>query len=209
MTDLAQKKPLNEMLNEWWNLKGDSYDQLQGRAIPAEIVGVDPTNTIATVKFNIVDDVATFPQVTCAIATSEWLVAPLLAGTKGFVVSAQLYLGGVTGLGDGQATLDQLPNMSTMVFIPLGNVDFNEVPDPEMTWIRGPKGIILQDKDGTAILEIEKDKGITINAALGGNTIKANLVEAADDAEAKSKGIPFSGFYYDPDGYVRFQRIPD
>jgi hypothetical protein len=48
-----------------------------------------------------------------------------------------------------------------------------------------------------------------IDAPLGGNIFGANLIEASDDNDAKTKGIPHNGFYYDNDGKVCLQRIPD
>lgn len=204
--DNVQKRPLVTTLNDWEDDKNQSVQDLLGRSIPAEVVSVDATGTIVTVKFNVLDDVVQFPQVECAVVTNEYTRAPIRAGTQGMVVTSQLYLGGVTGLGGGNATLDQLPNMSSLAFIPLGNTGFQDTDDPNWYVLYGPEGVLIRTEDGTTSLLLKKDGGVMVEAPLGHNILGANLVEAVDDPDARGKGIPTYGFYHTPDGTVKMVR---
>jgi len=207
--DNVQKRPLLGALNEWGDRQTFAQQSLLGKALPATVKSVDETGTIVTITFQVLDDVVKLPEITCSLVTTEYNRPPIQPGTKGLAIPAQVYLGAMSGLGDGQATFDQQPNLTNLVFLPMGNANYGPNDNQQMYLLYGPNGVILRDAEGTAILEVQKDGGIVINAALGGNIIKANLVEANDDADAKGKGIPFSGFYRDPDGVIHFQRIPD
>lgn len=208
MADNAQKTPLVESLNRFVDDKQASHEQLMGKRLPASVVSIDETGTIVTVKFEIQSDVITIPNVTCPLAGTEWTRLPIQAGTKGYVVPADLYMGGMSGLGGGVASFDQLPNLSNAVFLPVGNAEFEDTDDPNWHVIIGPDGVLLRTQDSTVSLLLTKDGGIELNGPLGQNLLKGNWTEATDDADAKSKGIPLDGVYKDPDGYLRWQRIP-
>lgn len=209
MSDNAQKTPLVDSLNKFVDAKSKDFDQLLGKRIPASLVSIDETGTIATVKFEIESDVVTIPNVTCPIAGSEWTRVPYQPGTKGYVVPADYYMGGMSGLGGGTATFSQLPNLSNAVFVPVGNADLESTDNPNWHIIIGPDGAMLRTQDGSVSLLLTKDGGVAIEAPLGGNILKATWTEATDDADAKGKGIPFDGVYKDAAGYLRWQRIPD
>lgn len=214
MPDNAQKTPLVRSLETWWGDKGESHDALQGRFAPASVVSLSGgTQTIVTAKIEILDDTITFPYVVCPLVGPEYIRFPIRAGTKGLVISSEYYLGAMTGLGSGQARIEKQSNLSTLSFLPLGNVGFEDVIDPNSVEIygEGDGGVILRSNDGNVELRLRKGGkgGVMVTGELGKNILGANLIEAADDAAAKAQGIPFNGFYYDPDGFVHLQRIPD
>src|SRR5215467_1008579 len=75
---------------------------LQGKAIPVSITEIDSTHTIVKVKFEVETDY-TLPIVQCPVIGPEYVRLPLKVGDKGYVTSADYYLGGMTGLGGGTA----------------------------------------------------------------------------------------------------------
>jgi hypothetical protein len=209
MSGNAQKTPFVKSLNDFVEEKGRVANQLLGKAFPASVVSVDETNTIVTIKFEMQSDIFTLPQVTCPVFGPRYIRYPLQPGDKGLVLPSDFYLGGMSGLGGGTAQFEQQSNLSNLVFFPIGNTDFEPVDDPTLVDINGPEGVALYDDEETVIVILKKNKGVEINAALGGNTLKANWVEASSDAEAKSFGIPYNGLYKHPDGSMKWQRIPD
>jgi hypothetical protein len=57
------------------------------------------------VKFELGAIPFTLPRVRMPVLTSEYIRAPLAVGCRGFVIPADAYLGGMSGLGGGTATL--------------------------------------------------------------------------------------------------------
>jgi hypothetical protein len=214
----SQKTPfmssMQSMVDEAQNIAED----IQGKVWPASVLSVDGTNTIVTVQIEIQDDVITFPDVTCPMIGTEWIRYPIKKGTKGIVLSADLYIGAMSGLGGGQATLsDERGNLSMMVFIPIGNTAFTETnffgdTDIDSLTLYSPNGIILSTADGETSLTLsdgskgaqggEKVGGVMISAPLGANCLGANLVLATSEADARAKGVPTFGFYYEAGGAV-------
>lgn len=210
----AQKTPLQESLNRFFDSKDQDARTLGPKAIPCSVVSIDSSGTVVTVKFEVQDDVITYPNMKMAVFGPRFIRYPLRAGgddaTKGFAVPSDYYMGGVTGLGGGVANLTQQPNLSTLVFFPTGNAGNNETPFPDKTVIEGPQGVYLRTDDEETSLDLGYEKGgISIDAPLGGNMLKGNWTEASSDGEARDKGIPYLGLYADPDGTIKWQRIPD
>lgn len=203
-----QKTSLVQNLNRFVDVKTDDFNQLLGKRIPASVVSVDDTGTIVTIKFEIQSDVLTIPNLTCPLATTQWQRVPMPAGTRGYVVPADYYMGGMSDLGGGVATFDQQPNLSNSVFVPVGSAELDPTDDPNWQVLIGPEGVLLRTEDSTVSVLLTKDGGVIVNAPLGGNQFKVDgLVVANDDTDAKSKGIPKFGFYQDPDGVVHCQRL--
>lgn len=189
MADNAQKTPLSISLNRHTSQRIDSNQQGLPKSFPASVVSVDETGTIVTIQFELKSDVFTPPQVQCALATDEWSRPPITKGTKGYVVPADVYLGGVTGLGGGTATYDKQANLSTLVFHPLGNTEFDKLYAPDKYVLLGPNGVIIRDKAGAAV--------VNIGPVSGGakNVIQTALINATSDADAQAKGVPLNGWY--------------
>lgn len=186
--DNVQKLPLSATLESFFNRKNDVATALEGKALPATVKEVDETGTIVTVNFEVTDPVVTFPEVRCALATTEWQRAPIKVGTKGMVTSSQAYMGEMTGLGDGVATLDQLPNLSNLIFIPCGNTEYQPTDNRLQHLIYGPDGVILRDEQSRCVFNLTPNgiiitlngqqymsfNGDGITLTYGGNTITLN-----------------------------------
>jgi hypothetical protein len=142
MSDNSQKTPLSNTLNEFARRKAADAIQQTGRSLPATVVSAK--GSIVTVKFEITNTVFTLPNVTIPLFGPEYIRYPIQTGDKGFVVAADAYLGGMSGLGGGTADLTQLANLAALVFFPIGNTSFFAV-DPQAVVIYGPNGVVIRD----------------------------------------------------------------
>lgn len=183
----SQRTPIVDGLNRFVNDKIEDWSQLLGKSLPASAMAVDPSGTIVTVNFEI-ETGLTIPIVQCPIGFPEWVRWPIQKGDPGFVTAVDLYMGGMSGLGDGVAELTQQPNLSTLVWFPCGNFKLPATDDPQKVVIYGPTGVILRDKNKACVFTLTPD-GITITLngqpymsfdvngitwTYGGNTISMN-----------------------------------
>jgi len=157
----AQKTPFVSTQTRFAEERIGSAWQLLTKAPPASIVSMDSTNTIATVALEI-DSIYTFPPITCPVFGPQFIRYPLGKGVKGVLLSGDYYLGGVSGLGDGRATLGKVANLSSCVFFPIGNASFSPVEDKEKTIVYGNDGVILRDKDNKISFTIDANRGLQV-----------------------------------------------
>lgn len=187
----AQKTPLARSLNRFFDHKQDVVDGVANKFYPASVLSVDPTGTIVTIQMEIDDEVLTYPDVTCPMFGPENIRYPLVKGVKGIAISADIYMGGMSGLGDGQATLTPRGNLSTMVFIPCGNTNFDPTDDPDKVVIYGKKGTVFRTTDKKTVI----NAGPVPNGGDANVLQLSTLVSAANDADAASKKVPVNGLY--------------
>lgn len=167
MADSFLKQPLGQNLNDLSTKRAEDAIQLLGKALPATIVAVNKAGTIVTVKFELGAIPFTLPRVRMPVLTSEYIRAPLAIGCRGFVIPADAYLGGMSGLGGGTADLTQQSNLGALVFAPIGNMDFQNVGATVVT-LYGPGGVTIRDSTGACKIELTPS-GITITLPGGGN----------------------------------------
>lgn len=147
--------------------------QATGKALPCSVTTV-VSSGIVTVKFEVQSGF-TLPLVTCPKAGTEWMRYPTQVGDKGFVTTADAYLGGMSGLGGGVANLTQRGNLTALVFVPLGNTAWQAVNNNSVT-LYGPDGVVLRDQGSACVLTLAPS-GITINLpATGEMVINGNVV---------------------------------
>jgi hypothetical protein len=210
----AQKTPMVLGLNRWASDKINTAMQVLGKSLPASVVSVDGTGTIVTVKFEMESDFFTLPQVQCPVATTQYNRPPLQQGDPGIVIPCDYYIGGISGLGGGVANFEKQPNLSTLVFLPIGSTNFTTFTDtdPQDTngtyFLTGPDGVILMTSDQTTSMALQKNGGVMVNAPLGHNIFGANLVTCLNEPDAKAKGIPQYGFWVDSSGVVHMVLTP-
>ncbi len=144
-----QKIPLDEALMGTGRGIVDQYHQLIGKAMPASVTKVEKNQTIVRVKIEIQSDF-TFPEITCAVVGQQYIRFPIQEGAKGLIVPSDYYLGAMTGMGSGVATLGREPNLTTMVWMPLGNKKLDDVPDEDSkkTVLYGEEGVVIQTQSG-------------------------------------------------------------
>jgi hypothetical protein len=150
-----QKTPLAFSLEIAAQRKVQDAIALTGRSLPAQVVSVDGTGTIVTVKLLVQTNLFTLPNVQCPVATSQFARAPIGPGVQGVVWSMDTYIGGVSGLGGGNADLSLPGNLSALIFIPVGNTGFSPTDDPNAYVLYGPDGVILRDSQSLIKLRLQ------------------------------------------------------
>ena len=162
----AQKTPFARSFNEAAAKRVANAIQLLGKALPAEVVKVDPTvgGAIVTVKFPITSPF-TLPQVRMPAAMSEYTRLPLQAatddtpGTKGVCFPADTFIGLTSGLAAGAApTLVQPGNLAALVFFPIGNANWTAPDDPNALVLYGEPDVIIKEKGGACSITVRHDK---------------------------------------------------
>lgn len=145
------KTPLAKTLSSFAEKKINDAFQLTGKGLPCSVVSV--SGAIVTVKFEVQNIPFTLPQVTIPLFGPEYVRYPIQKGDKGAVVPFDAYLGGMSGLGGGVADLTQRANLSSLVFLPVGNKLWTSV-DPNAVTIYGPNGVVLRDTGSDSIITL-------------------------------------------------------
>lgn len=186
----VQKYPLIKSLNQFTQDKFETANDVLSKSAPATVKSVDKSGTIVTVDIAI-KSLFTIPSITMPVATTKYVRNPIQPGDPGVVVSSDFYLGGVSGLGGGQADLTQQANLATLVFIPIGNTGNDQVIDPNAVQIQGFKdsGVILLSGDKNVKLVLDKD-GITVTI---GDQQVLKLTKDEFDVTVNSRSINIGG----------------
>jgi hypothetical protein len=111
--------------------------------------------------------------VSCKVIDRARCWLPIRVGDQGVTMTADVYLGGISGLGGGAAGLSRPGNLTALIFQPVANAAW--LPpggDPNMRVIQGPDGVQIQDLAGKVIGTFSKSNGITLS--FGGNSIVIN-----------------------------------
>lgn len=184
MAGNVQKTPLVSTLNRFAEGKADDANQILGKSLPCSVVTV-VSSGVVVVKFEVQSSAlgATLPNVMVPVAGSEYVRLPLQVGDKGMCVTADAYLGGVSGLGGGVAGLVQQGNLAALAFAPLGNKSWAPTPSPTAVVLYGVKGggvTLLSDITGQTVKIVLTSTGIAItgNVTLNGNLAVTGQVTA-------------------------------
>jgi hypothetical protein len=165
MANNAQTTPFARGIVNYTRSEIDAQIQQLGQALPVSVTAVN--NGMVTVNFELNGPI-TFPQIEVPQAISRYARPPTQVGDKGFVISADAYLDGMTGLGTGTATYNQLPpNLSALVFFPLANTSFPTV-DPNAYTITAPNGCVIKDDSGASVITLTPS---SITLSCGGHSI--------------------------------------
>jgi len=105
----------------------------------------------------------TIPQILIPQAFPAWMRWPTQVGDKGWAVPADLYLGGMSGLGGGTADYWDRGNLTPLVFVQISQKQFptNPTRDLNAVFVNGPNGVVLQDTKGNNIFTLTPT-GITV-----------------------------------------------
>jgi hypothetical protein len=157
----SQKVPLARSLNDFAINRGKATISQVGKTLPCSVVSV--TGSVVTVKFEVNTGTHTLPQVTIPVFGPEYIRHPIQVGDKGMAISADAYLGQMSGLGDGVATMTPRGNLSMLTFMPIGNKNWSKTDDPLAVVIYGPNGVILKETSGACILTLNTHS-VTVKA---------------------------------------------
>jgi hypothetical protein len=195
MTGNAQKTPLVATLNRFAEAKAADAAQVEPKQLPCSVVTV-VSSGVVTVKFEVqaADALgATLPNVTVPVAWPEYVRYPVQPGDKGFCLSADAFLGGVSGLGGGVASLVRQGNLATLAFQPVGSTAWTRTTNADAVVIYGVAGggvALYSDIAGQAVSLVLTKNGITItgNVTLNGNLMIAGAVTATGNVTAGQGG---------------------
>lgn len=141
----------------------------QGRALPCRVTAVN--GAIVTVEFEVDTSPWTLPPITIPKAESPWVRMPTQVGDFGYTAPADVYLGGISGLGKGIANFLRRGNLSNLVFTPVSNA--NSAPDdPNAAQVCGPNGARIRTTTGTTSSVVTNTSGTTIT--FGTTTLVVN-----------------------------------
>ena len=192
MADNYDKLWLQDSFNSTAIARAASLIANTGQALPCRVEAVN--GAIVTVSFQVNSDPVVLPQISIPKAESPWIRMPTQVGDLGVTIPADAYLGGVSGLGGGIATLDNPGNLSALVFVPVSNA--NSAPsNPNAAIVQGPDGAIIQTTSGTASSVVTNTAGTVIT--FGSTSITINSSEITMTAGGKTVTLNSTGFTID------------
>lgn len=151
--DNSQKTPLAQTLNQFAQAKALDAIQMLGKALPATVVSMSGSVVTVTVELQ---SGFTLPQLDVPVAMPQYLRMPLQPGDPGVLQPADVRLGGVTGMGDGVASLSQPANLAALVFVPLSNTHW--IPtDAGVLTMYGPQGTTVRNVAGDTRIDLRDD----------------------------------------------------
>lgn len=190
----AQKTPLARTLPQFARQKVLEQIEQQGRALPCHVVAV--RGQIVTVAFDVEAAPQLLPQVTIPLVTGVYDWQPVQVGDKGMTVPADVYLGGVSGLGGGVADLTPRANLTALLFVPIANSSWSAPGgDAGKRVVQGPNGALIQDTSGEAVGLFSKSNGITLS--FGGYEIQITSTGITFTGGSRTVTFNSSGFTID------------
>lgn len=118
-----QKTPLTRTLPLLAQRKALAEIRKSGLSLPGHVTAV--SGSIVTVSFDVQN--LLLQPVDMPVFGPEYIRYPIQVGDKGVAFPASVYIGGVSGLGTGTATLTQQANLTTLVWFPCGNKNWSTV----------------------------------------------------------------------------------
>ena len=169
MPNLGQKLPFSRAVNKVGEDRANADQEVQSKAVPCTVTAVN--KSFVTVKLEMKGNSVSLPTITIPQAYSEWTREPTQVGDKGLAIPSDYYMGAQTGQGGGTADLYPRANLTNLVFRHASQKSFSAW-DGTKHFLNGPNGVVLQSKDGTVKLDIDKASGsitITGNLKVTGN----------------------------------------
>lgn len=163
MTQNSERLPLQESLNRLAINRALEAMGTQGASLPCRVVAVQ--GSIVTVAFEVQSGFA-IPNITIPKLESAWIRSPTQVGDLGMTVPCDVYLGGISGLGGGTATLQRRNNLATLAWLPVASTGFSAV-NTSQAFVSGPSGAVVQTQDGTVSMVVS-ESGVAIT--VGGKT---------------------------------------
>ena len=157
MSGNALKTPFVYSQNKHAIRKIENALAMEGQQLPVSVVAVN--NAIVTVSFLITRS-PPLPNVTIPQAMSIYSRPPTQADDLGIVVSADTYIGGISGLGGGIASMVQRANLAALVYLPVSSEEWAAVRAGTYN-IWGPQGVDLSDNTTGSTISL-RPNSITI-----------------------------------------------
>ncbi len=170
---IALKKHFNIGLNALITQKVSGANQSTGRSYPVRVVSVE--NSFVTVAFDL-NTPYTLPQVTVPVMESKYIRLPIQVGDLGIVISADTYIGNVTGVNNVTPDLTPPFNLSALVYVPVSNMNWASI-NPNAVVITAPNSgpIILDATSVIATQNLSAGNGLTGTFTTGtGQTVQVD-----------------------------------
>ncbi|UWX68816.1 hypothetical protein [Burkholderia gladioli] len=158
MADNYAKLPLQDSLNRVAIGRAQQAIASTGNALPCRVTKV--SGSIVTVAFEVTGT-WTLPPIKIPKAESPWIRMPTQVGDKGVTMPADVYLGGISGLGGGTADFRRRGNLSALVFVPVSNSG-SPPDDPNAAQVCGPNGVIARTTQGAESSAVVNQEGVTL-----------------------------------------------
>lgn len=191
MIDYSKRLPLNYALNRMIDKGVDNALESQGQSLPCEVIAVN--GPFVTVRFlmaastNDNTTVYTLPDVTMPVIGSEYIRVPLRArvrdvpGTRGIALSCSVGIGAASGTND-QTYLGPSPlpmfnepgNLSAMVFIPIGNMEWKLFPADTMALYADFLGALIEISHDAVTVNVGYTYDPDTNTRTGGTVFKVD-----------------------------------
>lgn len=184
MSNSAQKFPLQVSLGNIAKKGANDAISLLGMSLPASIVSI--SGSFVTVKFEILSDYG-LPQITVPIARSEYIREPLQAGDKGVLIPCDASIAGITGQDGSTADMTAPANLSSLIFFPLGNMNWKSV-DPSMLTLTGLSDLMVRNNAHQLQLEDINTAWTTLISDI--NALLLIIAPAINAAALTVTGIP-------------------
>jgi hypothetical protein len=161
-----------------------------GKALPCHVTAV--TGQIVTVAFDLPQGSPwVLPTITIPKAEGPWINSPTQIGDVGMTVAADVYLGGISGIGGGQATWRTPGNLDALVWVPVA-MQSTQIPNQNAALLQGPDGAIIQTTQGTNSAAVVSQQSITLT--FGSSSITINGTEISMTAGGQTVTLNSSGF---------------
>lgn len=190
----AHKQPYSRTLPAFATQKAMDEIAKLGLAIPGHVISAN--GPLITVNFDVTG--MNVQQMTMPIAGSEYVRIPVQPGDKGIAIPCAFYLGGVSGLGGGVADLTKRGNLSSLVWQPIGNTEWQSVSAGYVV-LYGPNGVSIRDEGSTAQIVVSPEN---ISLSAGGHTLIINSSGITLDGIVFAKHEHAAGTLVAPNGPV-------
>ena len=182
----GQKRPFARTINEFVNSNIKTANNGLGQILPCRVTEVN--GAIVTVNFEIKAGNQTFAPVTCPIAESTYVRIPVQVGDFGICISADVRLGGISGLGQGKAPLGKPSNLGGLVFVPIGNKNWESV-DPNAVNINAPNGAVIRDTTNTSYVKVTPQQLDIHSPIVNISGVASATISATGIATLNAKGL--------------------
>lgn len=172
-----------------------------GQELPATVASIASPGTVV-VQFQVTNTVYTLPNIEVPIVGSQWVRLPIQVGTPGMVMTADAYLGGMSGIGGGVADLVPRGNLGMLVWVPLGSRNWAASSNPNAVDLNGPDGVIIRDTGSLSKIVLTPTgidlypPGVTPAVVHGNLTVTGNIMGANLELSGSIQGpgaTPYTG----------------
>jgi len=161
-SDNSQVTPLWKTIAQYVDRRIRDHLQLQPKKIPVTVTKVD--KEFVYVQPDMHSKTYTFPTIKVAQTFSQHAREPTQVGAKGYIETADYYVGGETAFSGGQADLFPRGNLTPLAFQPISSSKFSERNYNQYHVQGGPDGYHLESSDGKAFHDLDKDHVHTIQS---------------------------------------------